>query len=174
MALAAAAWVFFWDDEKFACADDNGCPATAEEAAGDRSWAADRLKSIQEKDLTFELFYDEDGNQHEFSSGNEDISKRIEEHLRNSGRVPMPPVGDHLAITHVEAKVAMTMRGADVNRGVLVINPRIWIVATVQSAHGLPARTHHLRILHHWSSIRGILAGCHYLMTPYYRLISYE
>lgn len=39
-----------------------------------------------------------------------------------SGKVDMPPVGRHPAITHVETKVAMMMREAELTTGVVVIN----------------------------------------------------
>jgi hypothetical protein len=48
------------------------------------------------------------------TSGHEEISDRIEELLRSSGRVSFPPVGRHPAITHVETTIAMTIRETEV------------------------------------------------------------
>ena len=122
VALLVAAWWVFSGDERFACADDGACPSSVDGASGDARWARDRYESIRTESLTAGLFYDGDGHQHEFSSGDEDISERIEDLLRSSRRVSMPAVGRHPTVTHVEPKVAMRMREGEVDRGVLVIN----------------------------------------------------
>ena len=57
-----------------------------------------------------------------YTSGQESISTRIDTFLRASRAVRMPPVGQHPAATHVEVKVAMTMREQNVHQGILVIN----------------------------------------------------
>ncbi len=103
-------------------ADSNGCPANIGAAADDAQWAADRLATIANAKQTTGLFYEADGTETKVISGREDISTRIDAFLRSSGTVRMPPAGQHPAATHVEAKVAMTMREQDVSRGVLVIN----------------------------------------------------
>jgi type IV secretory pathway TrbL component len=104
-------------------ASSGDCPANINAAAKDAQWAADRIATIpRATTATTGLFYDVDGSETRYTSGKEDISARIDAFLRASQAVRMPPVGQHPAATHVEAKVAMTMREQNVNQGVLVIN----------------------------------------------------
>ena len=100
----------------------DACPADITAAASDAAWAAERVETIKDAKLTTGLFYDPDGTEHRITSGRGDISTRIEDLLRSSGKVNMPPVGTHPAITHVETKVAMMMRETEVTTGVVVIN----------------------------------------------------
>ena len=100
----------------------DACPANTGAAANDRNWAADRYATIKDKDPTVGLFYDEDGTEHTITSGGEALSGRIDALLRASGRVDMPPVGQHPAATHVEVKAAMMMRESALTAGVVVIN----------------------------------------------------
>lgn len=119
------------DDRRFGCetgfatahAGSGDCPADIDAAAGDARWAADRIATIPRKtSATIGLFYDVDGHETRYVSGQEAISTRIDAFLRASRVVRMPPVGQHPAATHVEVKVTMTMREHHVGRGVLVIN----------------------------------------------------
>lgn len=104
-------------------ADSGDCPDNIDTAAGDAQWAGDRIASIPgTTSATTGLFYDVDGHETRYTSGQEDISTRIDTFLRASGAVRMPPVGQHPAATHVEAKVAVTMREQHVHQGVVVIN----------------------------------------------------
>jgi hypothetical protein len=100
----------------------DACPDDITSAATDAAWATDRIESIKDAKLTTGLYYDSDGTQHRITSGHEDISDRIEELLRSSGKASFPPVGRHPAITHVETKIAMTMRETEVTTVVTVIN----------------------------------------------------
>ena len=104
-------------------ADSGDCPIDISAAADDAQWAADRIATIpRTTSATTGLFYDVNGHETRYTSGREDISTRIDAFLRASRAVRMPPVGQHPAATHVEAKVAMTMREQGVHQGVLVIN----------------------------------------------------
>lgn len=88
-----------------------------------RRRAADRIATIpRTTSATTGLFYDVDGHETRYVSGEEGISTRIDALLRTSRAARMPPVGQHPAVTHVEVEVAMTMREQHVNQGVLVIN----------------------------------------------------
>lgn len=110
-------------DSAIAHADSDECPADIDAAAGDAEWAADRIATIpRTTSATTGLFYDVNGHETRYTSGQEEISTRVDAFLRASRAVRMPPVGQHPAATHVEVKVAMTMREQHVDRGVLVIN----------------------------------------------------
>lgn len=102
---------------------DAGCPASLNGAMSDAEWAADRYESIAKARKTAGLFYDEDGIEHEFRSGDEkgDDAERARELLRQIG-APTDRTGRYPAATHVEVKVVALMREQDVRRGVLVIN----------------------------------------------------
>jgi hypothetical protein len=122
---------YYGDTSRFGCesgsavarADSPDCPANLETADEDARWAADRLATIpRTTSATIGLFYDVDGHETRYTSGQKDISVRINTFLRESGAVRMPPAGQHPAATHVETKVAMTMREQHVSQGVLVIN----------------------------------------------------
>lgn len=114
----------WWPQAAADSASGDGCPDGIEAATTDAEWAADRIASLREADakLTTGLYYDPDGTEHRVTSGRQDISARIEELPRSSGKVAMPAVGEHPAITHVETKIAMRMREAEVTTGVVVIN----------------------------------------------------
>jgi hypothetical protein len=139
LVMAAALWLilnFLYAPScgRFACsyvpswwpqaAADSGdaCPDNITAAISDADWAAARIETIKDAKLTTGLFYDSDGTEHRIVSGHEDISTRVEDLLRASGKVTMPPVGTHPAISHVETKVAMMMREKEVTAGVVVIN----------------------------------------------------
>src|SRR5206468_6657706 len=47
---------------------DTACPDSVTGAAGDASWAADRIASIADEKITTGLLYDADGAQHKFVS----------------------------------------------------------------------------------------------------------
>ncbi|TDV53758.1 DddA-like double-stranded DNA deaminase toxin [Actinophytocola oryzae] len=117
----ACSYVPSWLPQASADSGD-ACPDSITAAASDAAWAADRSESIKDAKLTTGLYYDPDGTQHRITSGHEGISDRVEEILRSSGMVSFPPVGRHPAITHVETKIAMTMREAEVTTVVAVIN----------------------------------------------------
>jgi hypothetical protein len=103
-------------------AESDQCPLGIEQAASDPIWSAARLATIAHDKVTTGLFYEVDGTEHRFTSGPDDLANRVDSFVRASGVVAMPAVGQHPAATHVEAKVAMTMREQNVGRGVLVIN----------------------------------------------------
>jgi hypothetical protein len=122
---------YFGDTSPFGCesgstvahADSSDCPANIDAAAENARWAAARMATIpRTTSATTGLFYDADGHETRYTSGQQDISARIDTFLRASRAVRMPPVGQHPAATHVEVKVAMTMREQQVSRGVVVIN----------------------------------------------------
>ena len=100
----------------------SGCPNNIGGASSDAGWAADRYASIKGDKLTTGLFYDQDGTEHTITSGAEDVSVRVHDLLKASGKVDMPPVGQHPAATHVEVKAAMMMRESKLTTGVVVIN----------------------------------------------------
>lgn len=99
----------------------SGCPSSADEAAGDAEWAAARLDSIQGEKVTTGLFYDEDGTEQTFVSGEDgDASNAVD--LLGEVDAPASPLGTYPSASHVEVKVAAAMRDSDSRFGVLVIN----------------------------------------------------
>jgi hypothetical protein len=106
-------------------ASDDHCPTNISGAMNDAEWAADRYATIKDKYITTGLMYDEDGIEHEFTSGDEkgDDAQRVVAVLQEQG-VPPNRAGRYLAASHVETKVAALMREAGVRQGVLVINNR--------------------------------------------------
>jgi hypothetical protein len=106
-------------------ASDDHCPTSISGAMNDGDWAADRNATIKDKYITTGLMYDEDGIEHEFTSGNEKgvDAQRVVAVLQEQG-VPPNRAGRYLAASHVETKVAALMREAGVQQGVLVINNR--------------------------------------------------
>lgn len=106
-------------------AGDDTCPDSISGAMNDAGWAADRYGTIQDKRLTTGHFYDEDGIEHEFTSGDEKgvDAQRVVAILQEQG-VPPNRAGRYLAASHVETKVAALMRETGVQNGVLVINNR--------------------------------------------------
>lgn len=118
----ACSYVPSWWPQAAANTGGDVCPDDITAAANDARWAAARIEAIKDAKLTTGLFYDPDGTEHRITSGHEDVSARVEDLLRSSGKVAMPPVGAHPAITHVETKVAMLMRETEVTTGVVAIN----------------------------------------------------
>ncbi|MGH3625351.1 MAG: DddA-like double-stranded DNA deaminase toxin [Sciscionella sp.] len=102
-----------------AASDD--CPSSAEAAAGNSSWAADRMNSISDSKLTTGLLYDSDGTEHALTSGYDDDADRVTELLDELG-APFPESGPHPAAAHVEPKAAAQLRDGDQDIGVMVIN----------------------------------------------------
>ena len=123
-ALAILAWVFVVPScsAEFECATSstdaaNGgtCPSGVEGAASSADWAADRLASIAEDPQTTGLFYDEDGNEHEFDSTHDDDEEAATRVLRELGIVG--PNASLTVASHVEVKAAARMRDRDVAHG---------------------------------------------------------
>lgn len=123
-------WFFFIrpGSSEFGCeaaagvahAASDECPSSAEAAAGDAGWAADRYDAIKDEKVTTGLFYDEDGNEHELTSGEDADAEVATSVLQELGIVRS---GATLNVaTHVEVKAAAQMRENGVTRGVLVIN----------------------------------------------------
>ena len=106
-------------------ASDDNCPVSISGAMDDAGWAADRYATIKESYRTTGLMYDEDGIEHEFTSGDEKgaDTQRVIAVLQEQG-VPPNRAGRYLAASHVETKVAALMRETGVEQGVLVINNR--------------------------------------------------
>jgi hypothetical protein len=103
-------------------ADSGDCPANIIDADGDAQWAADRWATIKAAKVTTGLFYDQDGHEHSFLSG-EDTDTDLANHILRDTDVAFPRRADtHPAAAHVEAKAAARMRAADVPAGVMVIN----------------------------------------------------
>lgn len=104
-------------------ADTNGCPASIQQAAADPQWAAARLATIPRTGTaTTGLYYDPDGHETRFSSGEDTGADRVNQVLHQVG-VRFPGGGAvHPASSHVEAKTAARMRDENVKYGVLVIN----------------------------------------------------
>lgn len=106
-------------------AGDGHCPTSISDAINDAEWAADRYATIKDRYVTTGLMYDEDGVEHELTSGDEKgaDTQRVVAILQERN-VPPNRAGRYLAASHVEPKVAALMREADVQQGVLVINNR--------------------------------------------------
>ena len=106
-------------------ASDDACPESISGAMNDAAWAADRYATIQDRHLTTGFFYDEDGIEHEFTSGDEKgvDAQRVVTILEEQGIQPNR-AGRYLAASHVETKAAALMRETGVENGVLVINNR--------------------------------------------------
>ena len=131
VALGVLAWIFVVPScsTKFGCesapatahADDGNCPDDAEEAAQDANWARSRWATIKDRPLTVGLFYDDDGVEHPFTSGEGEEADHAAEVLRQVG-APSTAKGTYPAATHVEVKAAVAMRDADEETGVIVIN----------------------------------------------------
>lgn len=81
--------------------------------------------TIQDRRLTAGHFYDEDGIEHEFTSGDEKgvAAQRVVTVLQEQGVQPNR-AGRYPAASHVETKVAALMRETGIENGVLVINNR--------------------------------------------------
>ena len=101
-------------------ADSGSCPDGVADAADDAAWAADRIASITDKTVTFGLFYDADGMEHEYDSQKgaaSDLAVKVGRDAQVFPRSGRPNVVDH-----VEVKAAAAMRDSDETVGVLVIN----------------------------------------------------
>lgn len=108
--------------EAVATAGSGDCPTSIREAAVDPRWAADRWATIKNDKITTGLFYDQDGNEHEFISGEDTDAARVSQILR-AAHVAFPPgATTHPAASHVETKAAARMRDNRVTAGVVVIN----------------------------------------------------
>ena len=124
--LAVLAWIFVVPScsTQFDCAaapatahaDDNECPSSLDAAANDRAWAAARLATIQDEDVTTGLLYDGDGGKVTLMSGKDSNSKLADKIIGELG-------GPKLWVaTHVEVKAAAIMREKGISHAVLVIN----------------------------------------------------
>jgi len=81
------------------------------------------METIKDKKLTTGLFYDEDGNEESFTSGEKDDAARQANDVLDDVGIPREPRAKrHAVAAHVEVKVAAQMREARVRYGVLVIN----------------------------------------------------
>ncbi len=107
-------------------ADSAECPANLIEADSDPAWAAARIDSINAKvacngkKYTYGEFYDVDGTEHWYASGQDSDADNAESVGRSIG--VFGPVGRVASVEHVEVKVAAQMRQANVTAAVLVIN----------------------------------------------------
>lgn len=102
-------------------AGSDECPPSAQAAAGDPAWAAERIDSIADSRLTTGLLYDADGTEHTLSSGYDDDAERVIDLLDEVG-APFPGSGPHPGAAHVEPKAAALLRDAEQTIGVMVIN----------------------------------------------------
>lgn len=115
---------------KFSCqasgavahADDSHCPTSVAAADGDAHWAADRWSTIKDAKVTTGLFYDQDGHEHQFTSGEDNDADRVNQILRDAGVAFPRGASTHPAASHVETKAAARMRDNDVTSGIIVIN----------------------------------------------------
>lgn len=111
-------------DQPAAHADDNNCPTTVGQAAGDGQWAATRIATIAHEHITTGLLYDEDGHEERIVSGRTDPA--YQSVLRYLSDYPSTIIRDQPkgfdAAGHVEPKATAIMRAAGLATGVLVIN----------------------------------------------------
>jgi hypothetical protein len=104
-------------------ADWGSCPESIEQAARDAEWAAGRAESIPRTDQkTTGLFYDSDGAEHSYTSGEKDNAAAEAVAVLKEVGAPASPLGNYPAASHVEVKAAAAMRRGEVKHGVLVIN----------------------------------------------------
>lgn len=103
-------------------ADSSDCPANIGAAASDRQWAANRYQTIKDQPVTTGQFYDQDGTETTFTSGEDSDADRLNQILHAAG-VAFPRRSTvHPASSHVETKAAARMRDNNVTNGVIVIN----------------------------------------------------
>lgn len=105
-------------------AASDSCPESIEQATSDAEWAAGRANAIPRTDRkTTGLFYDADGAEHTYTSGERDeaAAAGAVAVLKEVG-APASPIGTYPSASHVEVKAAVAMRHGDVKMGVLVIN----------------------------------------------------
>jgi len=126
--VAVLAWIFVVPScsTTFGCesatatahADSGNCPDNVDDAAEDADWAADRIASLEDADITTGLLYDEDGTEHRVESGERgDAYELALSYLRPViGRTAPQAAG------HVEPKAAALVRHAEQEQAVLVIN----------------------------------------------------
>jgi hypothetical protein len=103
-------------------ADSNSCPTDVSAADNDVGWAAARYSAIRDKKVTTGLFYDVDGNEHDFTSGEDGDAGRANQILRDAGVAFPRRATVHPAAAHVETKAAARMRDNSISQGVMVIN----------------------------------------------------
>src|ERR1700730_10829104 len=103
-------------------ADSADCPTNIVTADDDSQWAAERYDTIKGSKITTSKFYDQDGIEHTFTSGEDGDADRANQILRDAGATFPRRATVHPAAAHVETKAAARMRDNDVAAGVLVIN----------------------------------------------------
>jgi hypothetical protein len=103
-------------------ADSSDCPPNIGAAAADRRWAADRWATLKNAKVTSGLFYDQDGHELAFVSGEDRDANRASQILRAAGAAFPRGATAHPAASHVETKAAAVMRDSGVTAGVIVIN----------------------------------------------------
>ena len=103
-------------------ATSGDCPASVDAAEGDARWAAARWATLTDAKVTTGLFYDPDGNEHQFTSGEDGDAGRVSQILRDVGVAFPRNATTHPAASHVETKAAARMRDTDVTTGIIVIN----------------------------------------------------
>jgi hypothetical protein len=102
-------------------ADSGDCPTSIGAADGDAQWAANRWATIKDTKVTTGLFYDQDGAEHTYVSGEDSDATHAADVLRQVGAAASP-IGTYPAASHVEMKAAVGMRDAGESQGVIVIN----------------------------------------------------
>jgi hypothetical protein len=102
-------------------ADNSDCPTGIDTAADDGRWAEARWATVKDQKVTTGLFYDHDGAEHTYVSGEDDDASHAGDVLRQVGAAASP-IGTYPTATHVEIKAAVSMRDAGESRGVIVIN----------------------------------------------------
>jgi hypothetical protein len=102
-------------------ADSGDCPANIDAADHDAQWAASRWATIKDAKVTTGLYYDRDGTEHTYVSGEDADATHAADVLRQVGAAGSP-IGTYPAATHVEIKAAVDMRDAGESQGVIVIN----------------------------------------------------
>lgn len=100
-------------------ADSGDCPTSI--GAADAQWAAGRWATIKDAKVTTGLFYDQDGAEHTYVSGEDSEAAHGADILREVGAAASP-IGTYPAASHVEIKAAVGMRDAGERQGVIVIN----------------------------------------------------
>ncbi|HEX4700714.1 MAG TPA: DddA-like double-stranded DNA deaminase toxin [Pseudonocardiaceae bacterium] len=103
-------------------ADSGDCPTSVDIAGSDPHWAASRWSTIKDAKVTTGLFYDQDGHEHQFTSGEDTDADQVSQILRDAGATFPRGATTHPAATHVETKAAARMRDNGVATGVIVIN----------------------------------------------------
>jgi hypothetical protein len=103
-------------------ADTGDCPTSADAADRDPRWAAGRWATIKDAKVTTGLFYDQDGNEHQFTSGEDREADRVSQILHDAGVAFPRGTTTHPAASHVETKAAAQMRDSNVATGIIVIN----------------------------------------------------